>query len=261
MDPSFVAYIDESGDDGFVFKPDGKGSTRWLILSAVIVRKTNDYQLREALKTARTALGKDPKHVFHFSKMQHHHVLPVCKVIGQLPIKIVSVLANKSALPNIPSYSSQKNRLYHYMTRVLAERVSWVCKDKRKLNEGDGTVRLIFSNRATMSYDELRTYFQLLKDKPKSEDVRIDWSSIRPEDVESEKHELMAGLQIADFVASGTRLAAEPRHGVADFGYLKQFASRLYKRNEKLFGYGLKFYPDFDKLKSANPHLAEFADF
>jgi hypothetical protein len=28
MNPSFMVYIDESGDEGFVFNPDGSGSSR-----------------------------------------------------------------------------------------------------------------------------------------------------------------------------------------------------------------------------------------
>jgi len=29
MNPSFMVYIDESGDEGFVFNGDGSGSSRW----------------------------------------------------------------------------------------------------------------------------------------------------------------------------------------------------------------------------------------
>jgi hypothetical protein len=36
MAASFVVYIDESGDEGFVFKPDGSGSSRWFVLGAAV---------------------------------------------------------------------------------------------------------------------------------------------------------------------------------------------------------------------------------
>ena len=42
MAASFTVYIDESGDEGFVFHPNEKGSSRWLVLSAVVFRKGND---------------------------------------------------------------------------------------------------------------------------------------------------------------------------------------------------------------------------
>jgi hypothetical protein len=39
MAASFVAYIDESGDEGFKF---AKGSSEWFVLSAAITRKRFD---------------------------------------------------------------------------------------------------------------------------------------------------------------------------------------------------------------------------
>ncbi|WP_207787910.1 DUF3800 domain-containing protein [Candidatus Thiosymbion oneisti] len=44
MSSSFVVYLDESGDEGFVFSDDGSGSSRWLVLSAAVIRKANDPQ-------------------------------------------------------------------------------------------------------------------------------------------------------------------------------------------------------------------------
>jgi hypothetical protein len=43
--PSFVAYVDESGDEGFVFNADDGGSSRWFVLSAVVIRQVNDLQM------------------------------------------------------------------------------------------------------------------------------------------------------------------------------------------------------------------------
>lgn len=39
---AYRVYVDESGDEGFVFKPDGSGSLRWLVLSALVVREENN---------------------------------------------------------------------------------------------------------------------------------------------------------------------------------------------------------------------------
>ena len=50
MNPSFVVYIDESGDEGFVFNGDGSGSSRWFVLSATVIRKVNDLQIVSCLK-------------------------------------------------------------------------------------------------------------------------------------------------------------------------------------------------------------------
>ena len=58
---SFVVYIDESGDEGFVFNGDGSGSSRWLVLSAAVIRKANDLRMVSCLKEVREVLGKPPK--------------------------------------------------------------------------------------------------------------------------------------------------------------------------------------------------------
>ena len=58
MNPSFVVYIDESGDEGFVFNGDGSGSSRWFVLSAAVIRKVNDLQMVSCLKEVRNVLGK-----------------------------------------------------------------------------------------------------------------------------------------------------------------------------------------------------------
>lgn len=45
MNASFVAYVDESGDEGFKFLPNAQGSSRWFVLSAMVIRRENDLQV------------------------------------------------------------------------------------------------------------------------------------------------------------------------------------------------------------------------
>lgn len=59
MKSSFITYVDESGDEGFVFNADGTGSSRWFVLSAAVIRQTNDLQMVSCLKEVRAALEKD----------------------------------------------------------------------------------------------------------------------------------------------------------------------------------------------------------
>ena len=47
---SFRAYIDESGDEGFVFRNDGSGSSRWFVISALVGRVKDDLQVVNCLK-------------------------------------------------------------------------------------------------------------------------------------------------------------------------------------------------------------------
>lgn len=61
MKPSFIAYVDESGDEGFVFSPAGTGSSRWFVLPAAVIRQTNDLKMVDCLKSVRNLLGKPLK--------------------------------------------------------------------------------------------------------------------------------------------------------------------------------------------------------
>ncbi|WP_229207695.1 MULTISPECIES: DUF3800 domain-containing protein [unclassified Duganella] len=61
MAADFVAYIDEAGDEGFKFLEGERGSSRWFVLSATIIRKSNDLQIVRAAREVRQLLGKPDK--------------------------------------------------------------------------------------------------------------------------------------------------------------------------------------------------------
>ena len=176
MSSSFVTYIDESGDEGFVFKPDGSGSSRWFVLSAAVFRKTNDLQSVACLKEVRTLLGKPLKYPLHFVDLRHEQRTPYVRRIGALPLRTVSVLVYKPAINEPEKFQNDKYLLYRYATRLLLERVSWLCRDHRRPGEGDGFTDIIFSNRSNMSYEEIRDYMRLLRQRAADnpEGVQLD---------------------------------------------------------------------------------------
>src|SRR5690606_15235124 len=123
--------------------------------------------------------------------------------IGQAPIRIVSVMVHKPSLENFEHFQRDAHKLYRYATRLLIERVSWVCKENARQNDGDGLCDLVFSNRSAMSYEELRDYLAFLRDGPPAAKCHIEWGAIDPNMVRAINHDQMAGLQMADAVASG----------------------------------------------------------
>lgn len=95
MNPSFFAYVDESGDEGFVFNAYGSGSSRWFVLSAAVIRRTNDLEMVRCLKEVRTVLQKAPKTPLHFVDLKHEQRVPYIRRVGELPLRTVSVLIYK----------------------------------------------------------------------------------------------------------------------------------------------------------------------
>lgn len=260
MTASFTAYVDESGDEGFVFLPEEKGSSRWLVLSAVVFRKGSDLDAVRLMREVRARLGKDAKRALHFRELKHEQRVPYVRAISEASLRTVSVLIHKPSIKEPERFQTEKYRLYRYATRLLLERVSWFCRDHRRAGEGDGTAEIIFSNRSAMSYDDLRDYLTHLRDTSGLKDIRIDWSVVSPELVRAVNHDQLAGLQIADAVASGLFFAVNlNQYGEVESRYFNLLAPTCYRRQKAVVGYGLKFWPeDVESLSEEFPHLAIF---
>lgn len=257
MASSFVAYIDESGDEGFTFKEDGKGSSRWFVLSAVVFRRPNDLSAVSALKGARSTLGWDAKRTFHFCEMKHEQRLVLLHSLADTPFRTVSILSYKPDIPDVERYQANKFLLYRYLTRLLIERVSWLCRDHHKQGDGDGTVDFIFSDRAMMSYDDIRNYINKLKAQSEAgASVKIHWPVVNMDNLRAVAHSQLAGLQIADAVATSTHYAVKlSRFNVADPSYLGLLRRHVYRHRRQFLGYGIKTLSSFNTLQEKMPHL------
>lgn len=244
---SFRAYIDESGDEGFQFRPDGSGSSRWFVISALVMRLKNDAQVVSCLKDTRKLLDKPPKHPLHFVDLKHEQRVPYARKVGELSARTVSVLIYKPSIQEPEKFQNTKYLLYRYATRLLLERVSWLCRDHRIEGEGDGSCDIIFSNRSNMSYEEIQDYLTHLMEQsgPLPQEVQIDASVIRPKQIRAVEHSKLAGLQAADAVASSIHFAVKRnRYGESEPSYSRLLTKTFYRHRGSLDGYGIKLWPD-----------------
>ena len=262
----FVTYVDESGDEGFVFNPDGSGSSRWFVLSAVVTRRFTDLQMVECLKETRAVLGKAPKTPLHFADLKHEQRVPYVRRVGNLDIRTINIAVYKPAIREPSTFQGTKHLLYRYITRFLVERLSWMLSrsDDQSKHQNRFT-EIIFSDRANMSYDDIRSYLGLLvkRSAGQSSNVSVDGSVIDPQQVRSVQHSQLAGLQVADAVASGVHFALKlNRYGENETAYLRHFAEKLYRHNGSVLGYGMKFWPDdHNALKRKIPQIGDLEDF
>jgi hypothetical protein len=188
MSCDFVAYIDEAGDEGFKFLDGERGSSRWCVLSATVIRKTNDLQMVETAKEARRILNKNEKFVLHIRELKHEQRVPLVRTIAAAPIRTVNILIQKPFIKNPETFQQEAHKLYRYATRLLLERVSWVCRNYAK--DEQCKADLIFSNRSAMSYSDLRLYLnRLLIQSSHSSDISIDWGAIAAERVRAVNHD------------------------------------------------------------------------
>lgn len=237
MAVSFVVHVDESGDEGFRFD---EGSSEWFLLSGVVLRRSSELSEVKLVDEVRDQLGKPPKKPLHFRDLKHHHRVPYVDRIAQASLRIVNILVHKPSLTE-PEVFQQGYRLYFYAVRYLLERVSWFCRDHRRADDpGDGTAEIVFSNRASMSYTEMREYLTLLADLRTS----IVWDVIKPKQVVAYSGTRRMGLQIADAVAGSFYKAVElDRLGYTEDRYARTLRPVVYRYNGRARNYGLKFWP------------------
>ncbi|HDX0800646.1 DUF3800 domain-containing protein [Stenotrophomonas maltophilia] len=234
---AFNVYIDESGDEGFQFRDNNRGSSRWFVLSAAITRADTDLETVKLVDRVRTQLGKPARADLHFRKLNHGQRLPYLAEISGAPLRTVSVLVHKPSLQS-DAYS-EKGLLYNYATRLLLERVSWLCRDARR--DAQHKAKLVFSNRSNMSYAELCAYLARLQQR---RDVRIDWSAVDCQNVAIFEHSKRMGLQIADAVASAVWSSVNPNgYGFTEPRYAEMLRRTMYRHKGARFGYGLKVLP------------------
>jgi len=238
MSASFVAYVDESGDEGFEFK---RGSSEWLVLSAAIFRKETEREQVKLVREVCDLLKKARGRALHFADLTHVQRVAYVERISKAQMRCISVAVHKSSLDEPEVFQAEKRRLYVYAIRYLVERVSWFCREMRRRNDlGDGTAEIVFSHRRGMSYENIREYLRILRLRP----TQIYWNAIDPRQILALPHEQRMGLQVADAVASSIFQGLEKnRFGHTEDRYARTLAPVIWRRKGKCRGYGLKIWP------------------
>ena len=233
------------------------------MLSAAVFRRSNEGTAVSALKTARMQLGWADGKPFHFSAMKHDQRLALLSEVAKLGFRTVSIISYKPDIPDPERFQANKWLLYRYLTRLLIERVSWLCRDSHRPDDGDGTVEMIFSDRAAMSYEDIRSYIKRLEQQANAgAGINIHWPAVDISKLRAVSHSKLAGLQIADAVATSYFYAVRlGRYGVADPSYMRMLKAQAYRHRKSVFGYGVKFLSPHQSLKDRMPHVgAAFED-
>ena len=128
--------------------------------------------------------------------------------------------------------------MYFYATKLLVERI---CKYAQRHNT---RVSLIFENRGSISYKDLRDYLTFMTDYPghysrKPTVPRSVIKSVEPHNKETKKL-----LQVAD-ACSGALYAALciDRFGNVEDSHILALGKNFDRVNGRLWGYGLKLFP------------------
>lgn len=250
MTHSYVALIDESGDDGLGnFREPGQqgGSSSWLVISACLLRNSRELETVTWRDEIAALMPNKKGRSIHFATLSHGQKLMAAQKLAQKPIRAVSIVANKRVIPD--GIYREKNQLYFYMTRYLIERISWLCRDMRsRVPEGDGRVKIVFSRRGGMSYPDFRAYLLRLR-AAEDRQINIHWPVIDIDAISARDHSTSASLQLADTIASAFASAFEPdMYGNCESRYAEALKRVVYERRGNYLSYGLKLVPRIEDI-------------
>lgn len=231
-------YIDEAGDRGVA-----TGSSRYFVVSALIVDGASDGSAREGLRQLKRTLGRRSGETLHFRKLSHPQKVKSCQEVAGLPVQcLTSVVLCKQTL-NTPfpdgdlAYIAQPDPMYLWAIRLLLERISWFIRDN-----GGGTSIVTFAHLKRFPAKKLHDYREALRRSP----TGIHWPSF-------EGHHFCLGtpdsiemLQTADICASALFKAVEPDgYGNIEPRYLSELRPIIYRDPRgQITSYGLKVFPD-----------------
>ena len=220
-DINYTVYIDEAGDLGI------KRGTKWFIITAVIVPKTEEKNIRTTLSTIKTKFNLKE---IHLRKL--NDVYKTAYIISQLKphtFTIVNVLMDTDICPLKDSIKT-----YNYMCRILLERVSWFLKAHNSKAD------VMLSSRGTKRDGELIHYIE-------EKLIRYDYNAI-PDvfcKIQSKSASSWDLLQLADVCATSMFKAYEVNSlGFITPCHINNLKDKIYQRNGKLDKYGLKYYSD-----------------
>ena len=241
-DSGFTAFIDESGDEGFVFRePPGRGSSQWFVLSAIVVRNRNILQEMESLKNHIKTIYKDHWSKIHFRAIKHEQRCSLSNYLSSRPFRVISVCWDKKALISDGKSHTldRRSHLHHYSIRYIMERLSWLSHFNAEASDPQPLVP-IFSKCKNLKYDELRVYLRSLCTK----ETNIRWNSLDIEKMKVLPSSERLGLKAADAVATGIARGLELNsHQLCESTHCRHFKRITYNHNGRYINYGLKIMP------------------
>lgn len=213
-----TAYIDEAGDEGFVFGSPGLGSSDWFVLAALVMPGGHDAEVVHVARRAREALGRGKDDPLHFRKLVHAKRRPWLRAVAQLPAQVAAVAVDKRRLTKVTEFQGG-SRLYFKAVDILAAELSSLARQSLSDPAPPRPLRMVFSNRESLP--TARLAFHIAGWRQRAPDG-VNGLLIDPAAVRSRPARQVAGLQVADAIASALFMSLNPNpYGDMETEYLE----------------------------------------
>ena len=278
LDYEYIAYIDEAGDPGIqkVRPIDKDGASEWLVLSAVVIKKQRGPEMVSLVQGLLSSLQIRQRNDLHFTTLTPNRRLVLCEALASFPCRLFVLASNKknmrghkndrAAKTSGPISSSQY--MYNFCARILLERVTdyveWRStrdfKDVKKM-------KIVFSERGGITYGQTAAYAEVLKMQARANNTflrkwEIKWRTLDHNLIRPGAHDQIAGLQMADAVASAFYQAVD-RFEVRkwDTSFAKILAPVVAKLGDTSADYGVVLQPTPPWKALLSPEQAEIFEF
>ena len=226
MENTCTVYIDEAGDLGV------NRGTQWFILTAVIVNSDDEIRLREIIKSIKTKLNIQKIHFRQLRGFEQRSY--VVNELSKGNFEYINIILDTSKVTLKCENPTDKPSFvtYNYACRFLMERVSWLLRDTNRVG------KVVLSSRGTARDQELIDYIE-------NKLLNYEFNEIanRFTKIESKTAISWDMLQLADICATSMFYYHETNtYGLITPCYNYPLSKFLYRRNDKLSNYGIKYY-------------------
>jgi hypothetical protein len=252
----FVAYIDEAGDPGLkrVRPIDENGASEWLVLGAVVVRAGHKSEMIDWVREMRSNLGVKQRPDLHYRKLSPTRKLSLCNQIAAKNLRAFAILSNKKNMRRYYNPNAEKRGgqqwFYNFCNRLLLERITDYCLRRSIKEKGTpGKVKIIFSERGGLRYSQTQAYIELLRTQSRAKTLYlkkrdIKWEVLDYRLLEARPHDTVAGLQLADVVASAFYQAVDfLGPGTWDTRFAEALEPRIAREGSIVRDYGVALQP------------------
>lgn len=252
----YILYIDEAGDDGLTrVKPiDPDGASEWLCISGFLISRSFEGDVVEWVKGIREDINARQGPALHFRDLSPTKKARACEIVAGLPGRAFAVCSHK---PNMKGHRNEraaarrgKQWFYNYCVRLLMERVTDICmrSSQKRFNGEVRPIRVIFSQRGGHSYGQTKAYWEILKAQASGGSTYLNKREIRHQTlrfglVEYVPHAQVAGLQLADVVASAFFQAVDANGPRWDTSFAEALAPIMAKERGVVADFGLVMQP------------------
>lgn len=271
----YIAYIDESGDDGLDrVKPiDASGGTEWLMIAGVVIDADRETEIHDWIKGILEEIKSSQLKNLHFSRLNERKRLICCHHIAKLPLRCFVVASNKKNMRGYRNANAAKTGtnawFYCFLTRILLERMTlFVAQTSLRKHGSIKRLKLEFSQRGGIRYGQMAAYYEWLRNQSRSSNMYLNkgdlvWDTMHPLLLQAFPHDQRAGLKLPDIVA-GSFYQAVSIYDVPTIN--PAYAETLQPRMARYphggswvtSGFGLKLLPSFAGARMTPEQAAIF---